>query len=104
VLGDRHAAVARELTKLYEEVKRGNLAELVAFYQEAGSPKGEVVVVVGPPEGDIAQSQGPELDRAIETALARTSLRQAAADVAAATGLPRRLVYARALQLKGERK
>ncbi len=104
VLGARQAAVTRELTKLYEEVKRGTLAELAAFYREAGAPKGEVVVVVGPPEGEPVQSQGEELDRALETALARSSLRQAVADVAAATGLPRRLVYARALHLKGEGK
>ncbi len=104
VLGARQAAVTRELTKLYEEVKRGTLAELAAFYRAAGSPKGEVVVVVGPPEGEPVQSQGEALDRALETALARSSLRQAVADVAAATGLPRRLVYARALHLKGEGK
>ena len=104
VLGARQAAVTRELTKLYEEVKRGTLAELAEFYREAGAPKGEVVVVVGPPEGEPVQSQGQELDRALETALARSSLRQAVADVAAATGLPRRLVYARALHLKGEGK
>ena len=104
ILGDRQAAVTRELTKLFEEVKRGNLAELAAFYRAAGSPKGEVVVAVGPPAEESFQSQEPELDRALTAALAVTSLRQAVADVAAATGLPRRLVYARALSLQGGRK
>jgi 16S rRNA (cytidine1402-2'-O)-methyltransferase len=104
ILGARQAAVTRELTKLYEEVKRGTLTELAAFYRAAGAPKGEVVVAVGPPEKETFQSGGEALDRALEAALARTSLRQGVAEVAAATGLPRRQVYARALKLKGERK
>jgi len=104
VLGDRPASVSRELTKFYEEVKRGTLAGLAAFYREAGAPRGEVVVAIGPPEESAPDDGGPDLDRALQTALAGASLRQAVADVAAATGLPRRLVYARALHLKGERR
>jgi len=102
MLGARPAAVTRELTKLYEEVRRGNLAELAAFYRAQGAPKGEMVVAVGPPGGDADPSGGEALDRDLAAALSRTSLRQAVAEVAAATGLPRRVVYARALQLKGE--
>jgi 16S rRNA (cytidine1402-2'-O)-methyltransferase len=97
-LGARAAAVVRELTKLYEEVRRGGLAELAAHYRDAGSPKGEIVVVVGPP------AQGPALDdQALDTligdALANMSLRDAAEAVAGSTGLPKKQIYARALEL-----
>ncbi len=97
MLGARDAAVARELTKLHEEVRRGRLAELAGHYAAAGAPKGEVVVVVGPPAGDRAEAV--DLDADLRHALAAMSVRDAAAVVAAATGLPRRAVYARALAL-----
>lgn len=98
VLGDRPAAVARELTKLYEEVRRGTLAELATHYEQAGAPKGEIVVVVGPPLAQDAPSEA-DLDALLRTALKRESLRDAVAAVAEATGEPRRAVYARALAL-----
>jgi 16S rRNA (cytidine1402-2'-O)-methyltransferase len=97
-LGERPAAVARELTKLHEEVRRGSLGELAAHYAAAGAPKGEVVVVVGPPATGEAGA-GFDLDGALRDALGHASLRDAAAAVAAASGLPRRRVYARALEL-----
>lgn len=97
MLGARDAAVARELTKLHEEVRRGPLAELAGHYAAGGAPKGEVVVVVGPPAGDGAEAT--DLDADLRHALAAMSVRDAAAVVAAATGLPRRAVYARALAL-----
>jgi 16S rRNA (cytidine1402-2'-O)-methyltransferase len=100
VLGPRPAAVARELTKLYEEVRRGGLDMLARHYQETGPPRGELVVVVGPPEAEVP-AEGATLDRQIETALASMSLKDASAAVAAATGVPRRQVYARALHLAG---
>jgi 16S rRNA (cytidine1402-2'-O)-methyltransferase len=99
-LGDRPAAVARELTKLHEEVRRGALAELAAHYRAAGAPKGEIVVVVGPPAAD-APATDDALDAALHAALARMSVKDAAAAVAAALALPRRAVYARALALQG---
>ena len=98
VLGQRDAAVARELTKLYEEVRRGNLAELAAHYAVAGPPKGEVVIVVGPP-AETPVAGDAELDAALTRALASSSLRDAAAAVAVATGLPKRQVYNRAVAL-----
>ena len=102
-LGDRPAAVTRELTKLYEEIRRGSLAELAAHYAAAGAPKGELVIVVGGASDDSARATMNEdaLDRALEDALATMSLKDASAAVAEATGRPRREVYQRALQLAG---
>jgi 16S rRNA (cytidine1402-2'-O)-methyltransferase len=92
--GARAAAVARELTKRFEEVRRGTLPELAAHYAAAPA-RGEITVVVGAPD-----QQDPEhLDERLRDALASNSVRDAAALVATATGLPRKLVYARALAL-----
>ncbi len=100
VLGPRPAAVARELTKLYEEVRRGTLPELAEHYQSAGPPKGEVVVVIGPPgPGDETAPDAEALDSQLRAALSRHSLRDAVAAVAEVTGLPRKQIYARALEL-----
>lgn len=97
--GDRPAAVLRELTKRFEEARRGNLAELAAAYAEQ-PPRGEVVLVVGPAPEEEAGGGEAELEARLRDALAAgLSLRDAAATVAAATGLPRRRVYARALEM-----
>ena len=103
-LGQRRAAVARELTKLFEEVRRGDLAELAAHYRSAGPPRGELVVVVGPPEDAAPTPAAAALDEQLQAALERMSLRDASEAVAAATGLKRRQVYARALLLAGRGK
>jgi 16S rRNA (cytidine1402-2'-O)-methyltransferase len=102
MLGDRPAAVARELTKLYEEVRRDGLGALAEHYRSEGPPKGEIVVIVGPPGADAAATD-QDLDAQLVSALKTASLREASAAVAAATGLPRRQVYARALALQGKR-
>jgi 16S rRNA (cytidine1402-2'-O)-methyltransferase len=99
-LGPRAAAVTRELTKRFEEVRRGTLAELAAHYA-AHAARGEIALVVGPPEAEAPAAEA-ELDALLRESLAAgESLRDAAAMVAAATGLPRKQVYARALELRG---
>ena len=95
--GARSAAVARELTKRFEEVRRGSLVELAAHYA-GNAARGEVTIVVGPPEQDDPE----DLDGRVREALAGNSVKDAAALVATATGLPRKLVYARALALGRE--
>ena len=102
-LGPRPAAVARELTKLHEETRRASLVELAQHYTAAGAPKGEIVIVVGPPLA-AAAPEASALDAMILDALAGLSVKDAAAVVAAEAGLPRREVYARALKLAGARR
>ena len=102
VLGPRDAAVARELTKLFEEVRRGTLPDLAEHYRQAGSPKGEVTIVVAPPPPPPPLAEA-DVDRLLGEALRRLSPRDAATSVAEATGLPRRKLYARATALKHER-
>jgi len=100
VFGARPVAVARELTKKFEDVQRGTLPELAAYYKDAGPPKGEVVVVVAPPGDDLAGEV--DVDAVLRPLLAQHSLKQAVAAATAATGMPRREVYARALEITGD--
>jgi 16S rRNA (cytidine1402-2'-O)-methyltransferase len=100
-LGPRQAAVARELTKRFEQVRRGTLAELAAHYAGAGAPRGEVAIVIGPPARAAEQPSPQELDQRLAAALESRSPAAAAAAVAAATGQPRRELYRRALALQG---
>ena len=104
VLGDRAAAVARELTKRHEEVRRDRLGALAEHYREVGPPRGEVIVVVGPPE-PAAKTADLRVDERLRALLPRESVRDAVAQVAGQTGLARRLVYERALilQSKGDK-
>ena len=101
LLGPRPAAIARELTKLFEEVRRAPLDELARHYARHPDVKGEIAVVIGPP-GEEAAPAAKKLDEALLAAMAGASVRDAAAEVAARYGLRRREVYARALELKRE--
>jgi 16S rRNA (cytidine1402-2'-O)-methyltransferase len=97
--GAREAVVARELTKRHEEVLTGTLEELAA--RTAGTePKGEIVLVVGPPAEEVTGEAA--LDQALRTALKTMAPGKAAASVAAALGVPRGEAYARAMALKSD--
>jgi 16S rRNA (cytidine1402-2'-O)-methyltransferase len=102
-LGDRAAAVARELTKFYETTRRGTLDELARHFAAQPAPKGEIVVVVGAPAAAAPVAQ-EDLDRLLHGAMENLSIKDAAAAVSAQTGAPRRQVYARALTLSGMRR
>ena len=104
VLGHRDAAIARELTKHYETVRRGTLGDLAAKLAAEDPPRGEIVLLVGPP-GDTVEDLSPDdLDGRITAALGRLTVKDAAAVVAAETGLPRRQIYARAVELTALRR
>src|SRR5258708_6489221 len=97
-LGGRPAAVCRELTKLHEEIRRGEVAALAGAYRDGAEPRGEFVVVIGPPaKGDRGHAIHP--DTILKRALGTASLKDAVEAVAAATGKNRRIVYQRALAL-----
>lgn len=95
-LGARDAAIAREISKLHEECITGSLAELAQRYADA-SPKGEIVIVVGP-VGEAAEATDDELDAALEAAMVDLSPSRAAAQVAEQLNVPRKRAYARALE------
>jgi 16S rRNA (cytidine1402-2'-O)-methyltransferase len=97
VFGDRAAAVARELTKRFETVERGTVSVLAALFEREPA-RGEITLLIGPPETDDPE----DLDGRLRAALATQTVKDAAAIVSAATGLPRKVVYARALQLHEE--
>jgi len=99
-LGTREAAVAREISKLHEECVTGSLPELAERYAGA-PPKGEIVIVVGPP-AEPADASEEDLDAALREALATRSPSRAAAEVAERLGVPRKRAYARALELAGK--
>ncbi|MFY9695863.1 MAG: 16S rRNA (cytidine(1402)-2'-O)-methyltransferase [Xanthobacteraceae bacterium] len=100
--GQREAALCRELTKLHEEIRRGELAVLTENYAN-DEPRGEIVLVIAPPP--MSEPVGAaETETMLRQALKRVSLKDAVAEVADATGLPRREVYQRALALTKDAK
>jgi 16S rRNA (cytidine1402-2'-O)-methyltransferase len=101
-LGDRAATVARELTKAYETVYRGTLFSLATDFALADEPRGEIVVVVGPPVEEPASAD--DIEASLAAALETLSVKDAAAAVSARLGLPKRDVYARAVELAAARR
>ena len=99
-LGNREAAVAREISKMFEQCVTGTLGELAERYTDA-PPKGEIVVIVGPPGEEVAEeADDATLDAALRDAMADRPVAQAAKAVAKRFGLDRHEIYARALTLK----
>ncbi|MHB8884183.1 MAG: 16S rRNA (cytidine(1402)-2'-O)-methyltransferase [Methylovirgula sp.] len=99
VLGPREAALARELTKYFETVRRGPLADLAIALANEPAPKGEIVLLVAPPSGEAAILDPADLDAKIGKALETLSVKEAATVIAAETGQPRRKIYARAIEI-----
>ena len=104
ILGNRNACVARELTKLHEDIRRCPLDALIGQYEAGGEVMGEIVVLVSPPSASPDAGTGVVTEDVLDARLAEAMrdhpLKDAASIVAAALGLPRRTVYARALVLK----
>ncbi len=97
-LGNRQAAIARELTKLHEECHTDSLIALAEHYREAPAPKGEVVLVIGPPAAKAFGAE--EIDALLQSALQTHTVKDASALVAKQTGVARKTLYARAQELK----
>lgn len=107
ILGERPAVVARELTKFFEETRRGSLPALAEFYAGEPAPKGEIVVVVGSPAtlpatGEDAHAADSNLDQALRAALETQRLKAAVVSISDAFGRPRKEVYSRALAIRAE--
>lgn len=97
-LGERAAAVCRELTKLHEEIRRSDLLSLAQDYAQGAETRGEMVIVIAPPQ----EQQAEDIDALLRNALARVSVKDAVGEVALATGRSKREVYQRALELNDE--
>lgn len=98
VMGERNAAICREMTKLHEEVRRATVSELAGI-SDTLETRGEFVLVIGPPAADAGLMNDAALDDLLRTSLARGSVKDAVAHAVEVSGRPRREIYARALEL-----
>ncbi len=101
VLGDRPAAMAREISKLYEETRRGKISTLLDSIVEGGQPKGEIVLIIGENKQDTGAS-AETIEGQLKEALQQLSVRDAAEMVATATGKSKKAIYMLALKLSGK--
>jgi 16S rRNA (cytidine1402-2'-O)-methyltransferase len=99
-LGPRQAAVCRELTKLHEEVRRGDLATLAQHYEHAGEKRGEIALVIAPAADEATDAKTAEMGHLLREALTRGSVKDAVAEVSTLTGRSRRELYQLALALR----
>lgn len=101
MLGEREAVVAREISKTFEEVATGTLGDLATRYADS-APRGEIVIVVGPPVDVPVEADTDAVDAALIEAMVRLPSSKAAGEVAKRFGLDRRSLYERTMELKGE--
>ena len=102
ILGDRQAAVVRELTKKFEESRRGKISELISYYTENGEPKGEVVLVVAR-ANENTTTQSFDIHALLKDALKKNkTVRDAVDEVTQITGMDRRQIYKQAIEIKNE--
>lgn len=99
IMGDREACVARELTKYYEQIRRGTLQKLAQIYHKEGAPKGEIVVVIAPPD-NTQEATDEQVDELLKAALKEMRVKDAAAYVADQVARPKKEIYQRALEIK----
>ncbi len=100
IYGARQAAIARELTKKFEEVVTGTLSELAERYS-GEEPKGEIVLIIAPPSDTLKEASDADVDAALADALTRLPVSKAAGEVARRYGLDRKILYTRAMEIKG---
>lgn len=101
-LGPRQAVIAREMTKMYEHFERGALAHLAAWARAQSDIRGEITLIIGPPDPDPAASDEASIDLLLRDSLPRLSLKDAVQEVAIITGAPRKQIYDRALSIRDE--
>ena len=101
IMGNRDAAICRELTKLHEEVRRAKISELAAVADELET-RGEFVLVIGPPEAGAQAMTTDDLDALLRASLQHDSVKDAVANAVELSGRPRREIYARALEIQKE--
>jgi 16S rRNA (cytidine1402-2'-O)-methyltransferase len=97
-LGNRQVSVIREITKIYEQVQKASVSELILRYRDNGPPKGEIVVVIAPPDKTVPDQQ--QLDSMILSALKDKSVKDVASEISEITGVTKKMIYQRALELQ----